>query len=152
VVPRSAGWISCFGSALRWSLAVRSASIVSCTTSPRACARLGSSARDRRSRAVADDPQAQITRVLQVVIVGIGFLGAGITLHRDGNSEVRRLTTAAAIWITAFFGILCGLAAWPTAAVAIILTAILLTLGGPFERWCHRHFGSDRSMPSPDGG
>ena len=102
--------------------------------------------------AVADDPQAQITRVRQGVIVGIGFLGAGITLHRDGNSEVRRLTTAAAIWITAFFGILCGLAAWPTAAVAIILTAILLTLGGPFERWCHRHFGSDRSMPSPDGG
>ena len=102
--------------------------------------------------AVADDPQAQITRVLQVVIVGIGFLGAGITLHRDGNSEVRRLTTAAAIWITAFFGILCGLAAWPTAAVAIILTAFLLTLGGPFERWCHQHFGSDRSTPGPDVG
>ena len=102
--------------------------------------------------AVADDPQAQITRVRQGVIVGIGFLGAGITLHRDGNSEVRRLTTAAAIWITAFFGILCGLAAWPTAAVAIILTAILLTLGGPFERWCHQHFGSDRSTPGPDVG
>ena len=102
--------------------------------------------------AVADDPQAQITRVRQGVIVGIGFLGAGVIPHRDGNSEVHGLTTVATIWITAFFGILCGLAAWPTAAVAIILTAILLTLGGPFERWCHRHFGSDRSMPSPDGG
>ena len=102
--------------------------------------------------AVADDPQAQITRVRQGVIVGIGFLGAGVIPHRDGNSEVRRLTTAATIWITAFFGILCGLAAWPTAAVAIILTAILLTLGGPFERWCHKHFGSGRSPPGPDGG
>ena len=102
--------------------------------------------------AVADDPQAEITWVLQGVIVGIGFLGAGVIPHRDGNSEVHGLTTVATIWITAFFGILCGLAAWRTAAVAIILTAFLLTLGGPFERWCHRHFGSDRSMPSPDGG
>jgi len=102
--------------------------------------------------AVADDPQAQITRVRQGVIVGIGFLGAGVIPHRDGNSEVHGLTTVATIWITAFFGILCGLAAWRTAAVAIILTAFLLTLGGPFERWCHQHFGSDRSMPSPDGG
>jgi putative Mg2+ transporter-C (MgtC) family protein len=102
--------------------------------------------------AVADDPQAEITRVIQGVIVGIGFLGAGVILHRNSNSKVHGLTTAATIWITAFFGILCGLAAWRTTAVAIILTAILLTLGGPFERWCHRHFGSDRSAPGPDGG
>jgi len=102
--------------------------------------------------AVADDPQAQITRVRQGVIVGIGFLGAGVIPHRDGNSEVHGLTTVATIWITAFFGIPCGLAAWRTAAVAIILTAFLLTLGGPFERWCHQHFGSDRSTPGPDVG
>jgi len=59
--------------------------------------------------AVADDPQAEITRPIQGVIVGIGFLGAGVILHRNGNSEVHGLTTAATIWITAFFGILCGL-------------------------------------------
>ena len=44
-----------------------------------------------------------------------------------------------------------AVAGWRTVAVAIILTAVLLRLGGPFEPWCHRLFGSDRSMPGADG-
>ena len=101
---------------------------------------------------VAEDPQAEITRVIQGVIVGIGFLGAGVIFDRNNNGRMHGLTTAATIWITAFFGILCGLGAWRTAVVAIILTAVLLALGGPFQRWCYRDFGSDRSTPGADGG
>jgi len=32
----------------------------------------------------------------------------------------------------------------------LVVTAGLLALGGPLERWCHRHFGSDRSTPGAD--
>ncbi len=100
--------------------------------------------------AVADDPQADISRVIQGVITGIGFLGAGVILHRAIDSKVHGLTTAATIWVTACLGILCGLAAWRTTAVAIVLIAILLTAGGPFEKWCQKKFGSDE--PPASGG
>jgi putative Mg2+ transporter-C (MgtC) family protein len=98
--------------------------------------------------AVADDPQADVSRVIQGVITGIGFLGAGVILHRPTGGKVHGLTTAATIWVTACLGILCGLAAWRTTAVAILLTATLLTVGGPFEKWCHKCFGSDEP-PAP---
>lgn len=91
--------------------------------------------------AVADDPQADVSRVIQGVITGIGFLGAGVILHRSGG-KVHGLTTAATIWVTASLGILCGIAAWRTVAVALLLTMVLLTLGGPFEKWWARRFGS----------
>ena len=83
--------------------------------------------------AVADDPQADVSRVIQGVITGIGFLGAGVILHRPTGGKVHGLTTAATIWVTACLGILCGIAAWRTVAVAILFTAVLLTVGGPWK-------------------
>jgi putative Mg2+ transporter-C (MgtC) family protein len=50
--------------------------------------------------AVADDPQADISRVIQGVITGVGFLGAGVILHRPADNKVHGLTTAATIWVT----------------------------------------------------
>jgi putative Mg2+ transporter-C (MgtC) family protein len=93
--------------------------------------------------AVASDPQADISRVVQGVITGIGFLGAGVILYRPTEGKVHGLTTAATIWVTASLGILCGLAAWRTVTVAILLTVVLLTVGGSFEKWCQKRFGSD---------
>ena len=99
--------------------------------------------------AVADDPQSDVSRVIQGVIVGVGFLGAGVILHRPTGGKVHGLTTAATIWVTACLGILCGIAAWRTVAVAILFTAVLLTAGGPIEKWFHKRFGSDEpSTPS----
>ena len=99
--------------------------------------------------AVADDPQADVSRVIQGVITGIGFLGAGVILHRPTGHKVHGLTTAATIWVTACLGMLCGLAAWKPVTVAILLTAVLLTVGGPFEKWCQKRLGS--SGPSNPG-
>jgi putative Mg2+ transporter-C (MgtC) family protein len=48
--------------------------------------------------AVAQDPQADVSRVIQGVITGVGFLGAGVILHRPTGSKVHGLTTAAIIW------------------------------------------------------
>jgi putative Mg2+ transporter-C (MgtC) family protein len=62
--------------------------------------------------AVAKDPDADASRVIQGVITGVGFLGAGVILQRaTGRQVVHGLSTAATIWITASLGVLCGLAA-----------------------------------------
>jgi putative Mg2+ transporter-C (MgtC) family protein len=62
------------------------------------------------------------TRVIQGIVTGIGFLGAGVIV-KEGLS-VRGLTTAASIWVTAGIGILIGMGFYFTAS-----TATLLTLG-----------------------
>ena len=93
--------------------------------------------------AVAQDPQADVSRVIQGVITGVGFLGAGVILHRPTGGKVHGLTTAATIWVTASLGVLCGLAAWRILAIATLLILFLLIAGGPFEKWCHRRLGSD---------
>src|SRR6478672_13351724 len=92
--------------------------------------------------AAAGDPAA-VSRVIQGVITGIGFLGAGVILHRPTGGKVHGLTTAATIWVTASLGILCGLAAWRTVAIAALLMFFLLIVGGPIEKWCHKLLGSD---------
>ncbi len=93
--------------------------------------------------AVAKDPDADASRVIQGVITGVGFLGAGVILHGPTGVQVQGLTTAATIWITASLGVLCGLAAWKILTVAVVLTVFLLIAGGPVEKWLHRRLGSD---------
>ena len=53
------------------------------------------------------------SRVIQGVITGIGFLGAGVIFRNPAGKKVHGLTTAAAIWLTACIGVACGLGAWP---------------------------------------
>jgi putative Mg2+ transporter-C (MgtC) family protein len=85
---------------------------------------------------VAQDSAADISRVIQGVITGVGFLGAGVILHlgRDVGA-VHGLSTAATIWFTASLGVLCGLAAWRLLAVALVFTAILLIASRAIEKW-----------------
>lgn len=45
------------------------------------------------------DPTA-VSRVLQGVMTGLGFLGAGVIVHEAATSKVHGLTTAAAVWVT----------------------------------------------------
>jgi putative Mg2+ transporter-C (MgtC) family protein len=85
--------------------------------------------------AVAKDPDADASRVIQGVITGVGFLGAGVILHGPTGMQVQGLTTAATIWITASLGVLCGLAVWKILAIAFVLTFLLLIAGVPVEKW-----------------
>ena len=94
--------------------------------------------------AVANDPRADASRVIQGVITGVGFLGAGVILHGPTGVQVQGLTTAAAIWITASLGVLCGLAAWSILAVGLFLTFFLLFAGGAIERRLNRGRGSEQ--------
>jgi len=91
--------------------------------------------------AVVNDLQADISRVIQGVITGVGFIGAGVILHHATNGKVHGLTTAASIWVTAALGVLCGLAAWKLLVVAMVGVLFLLLAGGSIEKWCQKALG-----------
>ena len=88
--------------------------------------------------AVTSPDPAVVSRVIQGIITGIGFLGAGVILHRKSGRNVRGLTTAATIWISATLGIACGVAAWAPVGFGVGLTLLVLVAGGPIERGLHR--------------
>lgn len=82
-----------------------------------------------------------VTRAIQGVIAGVGFLGGGVILKTSDRATVRGLTTAASIWLVACIGITCGAGQWSIAILASALTLFVLVFGGPFEWWIRRHFG-----------
>lgn len=75
-----------------------------------------------------------IQGIIQGLMTGISFIGAGVILRDSSARRVRGLTTAATVWVTAALGIACGLGAWRTVVIAMILTFVLL-LG---VRWVER--------------
>jgi putative Mg2+ transporter-C (MgtC) family protein len=92
------------------------------------------------------DPSA-VSRTIQGIVGGIGFLGAGVILHQGPESRIRNLTTAATIWISAALGIACGLGAWRTGGVAAVLALIVLTLGARIDHALFGRFGTGSSSP-----
>ena len=80
-----------------------------------------------------DAPGEGFSRVMQGVITGIGFLGAGVIL-RDVTGKVTGLTTAAMIWIAAVLGLASGAGRWIEVSVATVLVFLVLLL----ERWEHK--------------
>ena len=70
----------------------------------------------------AEDGSAGLTRIIQGIVTGIGFLGAGVIV-KEGFT-VRGLTTAASIWTSAAIGVVLGIGSYGTG-----LAATLVTLG-----------------------
>ena len=64
--------------------------------------------------------------IIQGIMAGISFIGAGVILRDSQAKTVEGLTTAATVWVTAALGIACGLAAWTIVGVAMVLALILL--------------------------
>jgi putative Mg2+ transporter-C (MgtC) family protein len=83
---------------------------------------------------------AAVSRVIQGIITGIGFLGAGVIVHERSTERVRGLTTAASIWVTSAIGIVCGLGLWRVAGIATLIVLALFILGRPLERALHRRW------------
>jgi putative Mg2+ transporter-C (MgtC) family protein len=69
-----------------------------------------------------------IQGIIQGLMAGIGFIGAGVILRDSNAQRVKGLTSAATVWVTAALGIACGLGAWRTVAIALVL-AFLVLLG-----------------------
>ena len=88
-----------------------------------------------------------LSRVIQGVLTGIGFLGAGVILRDPVKRHVTGLTTAAAVWLAALLGVASGAGAYLTVIVALILALVAIVFGGPFEQMFRRN---ERSKPAPE--
>ncbi|MGX5734481.1 MgtC/SapB family protein [Bosea thiooxidans] len=86
------------------------------------------------------------SRVVQGVLTGIGFLGAGLIVRRQDETMPHGLTTAAAVWVTAALGCAAGLGHWLVTAAATILALALLILDHSIEHWARDH------APTPSQG
>jgi putative Mg2+ transporter-C (MgtC) family protein len=86
-----------------------------------------------------------VSRVIQGVLAGVGFLGAGVIM-RDEVGNVHRLNTAASVWVTAAIGVVCGLGEYMAAVIAAALVLALLTIGAAVD---HRFFGKLEKPKQP---
>lgn len=82
-----------------------------------------------------------MSRVIQGIITGIGFLGAGVILRTENSRVVHGLTTAASIWLAACLGSASGAGAWLVTGSALALVMLILIAGGPLETWILKQFG-----------
>ena len=71
-----------------------------------------------------------LSRVIQGIVTGIGFVGAGTILKLTDQREIQGLTTATGLWMTAAIGVAVGLGALGIAVIATLLTVIVLSLQG----------------------
>ncbi len=97
------------------------------------------------------DPNA-VSCVIQGVLTGIGFLGAGVILHQPTSSRVTGLTTAAAVWLTAGLGLACGLGQFPLAVAGLAVALVILIVGRPIELYLEKLFPAKHEKPRGDQG
>lgn len=83
-----------------------------------------------------------LSRVMQGIVTGIGFLGAGVILRDDTTHRIQGLTTAATVWLAAGLGVACGIGYWKPMLVATVLALIVLIFGEAVERWVNKIFRS----------
>ena len=79
-----------------------------------------------------------ISRAIQGVITGIGFLGAGVILHHESERRIEGLTTAASIWVAAGLGMACGAGLLGLALFALGAVLLVLVGGERVEAWMQK--------------
>lgn len=75
------------------------------------------------------------SRVAQGIVTGIGFLGGGVIVQNGRIKDVRGLTTAAAVWLTAALGILCGTGELVLALGVALFAVTVLLLDNKLQAW-----------------
>jgi len=78
-----------------------------------------------------------LSRIIQGIVTGIGFIGAGSILKLSREHEIKGLTTAAGLFMTAAIGVSSGVGAVGLAIIGTTLTVIVLALESAEEKW-HR--------------
>jgi putative Mg2+ transporter-C (MgtC) family protein len=73
-------------------------------------------------------PLGDLSRVLQGLISGIGFLAAGVILKQQASEQIHGLTTAAGLWLTASVGMAVGLGRESSAILGTVLAFMILAL------------------------
>ena len=74
-----------------------------------------------------------LSRVIQGIVTGIGFIGAGSILKLSEQREIRGLTTAAGLWMTAAIGVAVGFGSLGVALIGTAATFIVLSVVGAVE-------------------
>jgi putative Mg2+ transporter-C (MgtC) family protein len=91
---------------------------------------------------IAGEDAAAMTRVVQGVATGVGFLGAGTILKLSDRLEIKGLTTASTIWLSAAVGTAVGLAEYELAAAGLCVSLFVLGVLGPMEKALARRHNS----------
>jgi putative Mg2+ transporter-C (MgtC) family protein len=79
-------------------------------------------------------PPEDLSRVIQGIVTGIGFIGGGAILKRAAEGEVMGITTAAGLWLTTAVGVAAGVGRIGLATVAVLLCWLILSAVARFER------------------
>lgn len=74
-----------------------------------------------------------LSRVIQGIVTGIGFIGAGSILKLSEERDIQGLTTAAGVWMTAAVGVAIGLGSLGIALLGTLFTLVILTLAGQLD-------------------
>jgi putative Mg2+ transporter-C (MgtC) family protein len=69
-----------------------------------------------------------LSRVLQGVTAGIGFLGAGAILKQQDRNDIKGLTTAASVWLAAAIGVAAGMGREATAVASAVFAFVILAI------------------------
>jgi putative Mg2+ transporter-C (MgtC) family protein len=72
--------------------------------------------------------QDAMSRVIQGLATGIGFLGAGAILKLESREQIKGLTTAGGVWMTAALGVTIGVGQLGTAAIGTLLAWFVLAV------------------------
>lgn len=94
-------------------------------------------------------PIEDLSRVMQGIITGIGFLGAGTILKGNSVQDVKGLTTAAGIWLTAAIGVATGLGHEATAVLTTVFALVIFLLMPRLEQHAE-HQATHRSKKGRD--
>ncbi len=92
---------------------------------------------------LADSSMGDPSRVMGQIVTGIGFLGAGVILHRGSN--VKGLTTAATIWCSAALGCLAGFGMYWELFASTILIIIINTVLKKADLWFFKNKTKDKN-------
>lgn len=80
-----------------------------------------------------------LSRVIQGIATGIGFVGAGAILKPDGSGQVKGLTTATGVWMVAALGACVGAGRFWLPLMATVVALVVMAILGRFERsWTRR--------------
>ena len=95
--------------------------------------------------------KSDLSRVVQGLVTGVGFLGGGAILKLTAEHEIHGLTTAAGLWLTAAAGAAAGLGRLGLSIVGVCLGVFVLSTFSKVEKRLGRHISPDAANRSPTG-
>ncbi|MCX2838707.1 MgtC/SapB family protein [Salinimicrobium sp. MT39] len=100
------------------------------------------------SLSFAGDDYVDTTRVIGQVVTGIGFIGAGVILHK--GTIVRGLTTAATVWCSAGAGCLAAIGKFKELFLLVAVIVFVNVVFNPVDRFISKVFGHEEEEKIDD--